>query len=46
VEADALNKKLEEVIIKTAAAFANRQGGILLIGACDDGSVVGWKSDY
>ena len=33
-----VNKKLEEVILKTVAAFANSQGGTLLIGVDDDGS--------
>ena len=42
----ALNKKLEEVIIKTVAAFANSQGGTLLIGVADNGEVLGLDADY
>ncbi len=41
-----VNKKLEEVIIKTIAAFANSQGGTLLIGVADDGDVIGLEPDY
>jgi hypothetical protein len=41
-----LNKKLEEVVCKTVAAFANSQGGTLLIGVMDDGEVVGLGHDY
>ena len=40
-----VNKKLEEVIIKTIAAFANSQGGTLLIGVADDGDVIGLEPD-
>ena len=45
VRQGALNTKLEDVVIKTLAAFANRQGGTLLIGVCDDGSVAGIGPD-
>lgn len=41
-----VNKKLEEVILKTVAAFANSQGGTLLIGVDDDGQVLGLEPDY
>jgi hypothetical protein len=41
-----INKKLEEVIMKTVAAFANSQGGTLLIGVADDGEVLGLEPDY
>jgi hypothetical protein len=40
------NKKLEEVALKTVAAFANSDGGTLLIGVQDDGSIVGLQNDY
>jgi len=40
------NKKLEEVIVKTVAAFANSQGGTLLIGVSDSGEVLGLEADY
>lgn len=42
----AANKQLEEVISKTVAAFANSQGGTLLIGVGDDGDVLGLEPDY
>jgi hypothetical protein len=41
-----LNKNLENVIMKTVAAFANSQGGTLLIGVCDDGTIIGLDYDY
>ena len=41
-----INKKLEDVIIKTVAAFANSDGGTLLIGVDDDGQVLGLENDY
>ena len=41
-----VNKKMEEVILKTVAAFANSQGGTLLIGVSDDGKVLGLEPDY
>jgi len=40
------NKKLEEVIQKTVAAFANSDGGTLIIGVDDDGNVLGLGHDY
>ncbi len=41
------NKELEKVIVKTVAALLNvEQGGTLLIGVADDGSVVGLQHDY
>ena len=40
------NKKLEGVVLKTVAAFANGQGGTLLIGVRDDGEVIGLEGDY
>jgi len=41
-----LNKKLEDVILKSISAFANGQGGTLLIGVNDDGKVLGLEPDY
>lgn len=41
-----INKKLEEVVIKTVAAFGNSSGGSLLIGVEDDGNIFGLESDY
>jgi hypothetical protein len=40
------NRKLSEVIVKAIAAFANAQGGTLLIGVNDDGEVMGLERDY
>ena len=45
VRQGALNTKLEDIVIKTLAAFANRQGGTLLIGVADDGSIPGIEPD-
>ena len=41
-----VNKKLEEVILKTISAFANSKGGTLLIGVDDAGQILGLKQDY
>lgn len=41
-----VNKKLEEVVLKTIAAFANGTGGTLLIGVDDAGEVLGLEGDY
>jgi uncharacterized protein with ParB-like and HNH nuclease domain len=46
IQSNAVNKKLEEVIVKTVAAFANTQGGTLLIGVNDKGQVLGLEQDY
>ncbi len=46
VKEGCLNKKLEEVIMKTVAAFANSQGGTLLIGVADNGEILGLDADY
>ncbi len=40
------NKQLETVIVKTIAGFLNHNGGDLLIGVSDDGTVVGLLEDY
>lgn len=40
-----VNKKLEEVIMKTVAAFANSDGGTLLIGVGDNGDILGLEPD-
>jgi hypothetical protein len=40
------DKTMEEVILKTVAAFLNSEGGTLLIGVTDDGKVVGLQQDY
>jgi len=46
VKEGTINKKPEEVIMKTVAAFANSDGGTLLIGVGDDGEVLGLEPDY
>ena len=39
-----VSKKLEEVVLKTVAAFANSQGGTLLIGVDDERQIVGLET--
>jgi len=41
-----LNKELEKVIVKTIAGFLNVNGGKLLIGIDDTGTVLGLRNDY
>jgi len=41
-----VNRKLEDVILKSVAAFANGQGGALLIGVDDEGTPLGLERDY
>lgn len=41
-----LDKKMEEIILKTIAAFANAEGGKLLIGITDEGEILGLELDY
>lgn len=41
-----LDKKMEEIILKTISAFANAEGGKLLIGVTDDGELLGLELDY
>ena len=40
------DKKMEEVILKTIAAFNNSNGGTLFIGVDDDGNALGLDADY
>lgn len=40
------DKKIEEIVVKTVAAFANSQGGTLLIGVDDEGNIIGLEHDY
>ena len=40
-----VNKKLEEVILKTVAAFSNADGGMLIIGVDDDLNTIGLGND-
>jgi predicted HTH transcriptional regulator len=46
IETQSLNKKLEDVVIKTIAGFTNQAGGTLLIGVSDEGVVTGIEPDY
>ena len=41
-----VNKRLEQVILKSIAAFSNGEGGTLLVGVSDDGDVIGLEHDY
>ncbi|MEN8193126.1 MAG: ATP-binding protein [Bacteroidota bacterium] len=41
-----VNKKLEEVIIKSVSAFNNSEGGYLIIGIDDDKKILGLNNDY
>jgi hypothetical protein len=40
------NKALEDVILKSIAAFTNGRGGVLFIGVDDNGNVLGLKNDF
>lgn len=40
------NRDLEIVIVKAIAGFLNHEGGDLLIGVADDGSITGLREDY
>lgn len=46
VQKSTLNKDLELMVLKTICAFANSNGGTLLIGVQDSGNVFGIESDY
>lgn len=41
-----LDKKMEEIILKTIAAFSNKDGGKLIIGVTDEGEILGLEPDY
>ena len=43
---DRVNKVLEGVVVKTLAGFLNADGGTLLIGVDDGGTLVGLAADY
>jgi len=40
------NPAMEQVILKTVAAFLNSEGGTLLLGVSDDNAVLGLEHDY
>lgn len=46
VKADKINKALEHPVLKSLAAFLNSDGGTLLIGVSDDGTILGLARDY
>lgn len=41
-----VNKKLEEVIVKSISAFNNSEGGYLVIGIDDNNNILGLANDY
>lgn len=41
-----VNKALEEVVLKTIAAFSNYQGGTLMLGVDDNQEIIGLENDY
>ena len=40
------DERLEKAVAKTVAGFLNADGGVLLIGVADDGSIAGLEDDY
>ena len=46
VRQNKVNKQLEFIIVKTIAAFMNTDGGKLLIGVDDNGSILGLNQDF
>jgi hypothetical protein len=46
VNESVVNKNLEDMVTKTVAAFANSNGGTLLIGVADNGAILGLSADY
>lgn len=43
---ECINRSLETVVLKTLAGYLNSNGGTLLIGVADNGSITGLNSDY
>lgn len=41
-----VDKKIEEIILKSVSAFNNCEGGKLLIGVADNGEIIGLQDDY
>jgi len=41
-----VNKKLEQVVLKTIAAFSNGEGSTLIMGVNDDMEIIGLENDY
>ena len=46
IKEGSINKKLEDVVLKSVAAFGNSHGGSLLIGVDNNGDVLGLENDY
>ncbi len=46
VNAGMVDKKMEEIILKSLAALSNGYGGTLFIGVRDDGEILGLEADY
>ena len=46
VRGGVVDKKLENVILKSIAAFGNRNGGMLVIGVNDEGEAIGLDNDF
>lgn len=44
-ETGRVNRDLQKVVAKTIAGFLNAQGGVLLIGIADDGTILGIEAD-
>lgn len=45
-QTEKVNKGLEDVVMKSIAAFSNTEGGRLLIGINNDGYILGIENDY
>ncbi|MGI8782169.1 MAG: GmrSD restriction endonuclease domain-containing protein, partial [Acidobacteriota bacterium] len=41
-----VNKELEKVVVATLAGFMNHRGGTVVLGATDDGAIVGVEADF
>lgn len=46
INASMVDKKMEEIILKSIASLSNFYGGTLFIGVKDDGEVLGLDADY
>lgn len=46
VKANQVDKRMEHIIVKTIGGFMNAEGGTLLVGVGDDGTVLGLESDF
>ena len=45
-QTELVDKKLETVILKSISAFSNGEGGTLILGVEDEGSILGLDHDY